>query len=123
MDFGICRDPGTIPLWIQRDDCTRCMCVYICVCVCVCVYMYMYTYMCIYTHIPESVTMGVSVGISKHLSTNSMYSHTMSVSILFRVRGKWSGRKGLSENQGSFLEEEAPKQALEGNGRFDRRQG
>lgn len=36
---------------------------------------------------------------------------------MIRSKGK-IGSKRLSENQGSFLEAEAPKQTLEGNGRL-----
>lgn len=65
---------------------------------CVCVYMY--THMFIYTHIPESVTMGISVGIAKHLPTPCV----ACCIYMIQSTGERSGRKGLSENQGGFLE-------------------
>ena len=60
----------------------------------------MYTHTFIYTHIPESVTLGVSVGISKHLPTPCV----ACCICMIQSKGERSGRKGLSENQGGFLE-------------------
>ena len=68
----------------------------VCVCVCVCVY----THMFIYTHTPESVIMGISVGIAKHLPTPCV----AYCIYMIQSMGERSGRKGLSENQGGFPE-------------------
>lgn len=37
--------------------------------------------LCVHTHTPVSVTVAMSVGISKHLFTSSTYSHAITVSI------------------------------------------
>lgn len=70
--------------------------------------------MYLHTHMPAFVTMAVSAGMSKHLSPNSMYRQPSSICIYDSEQGQMSGRKGFSKDQGSFLEEEASKQALEG---------
>ena len=71
---------------------------HVCVCVCVCVCVY--THMFIYTHTPESVIMGISVGIAKHLPTPCV----AYCIYMLQSMGERSGRKGLSENQGGFPE-------------------
>ena len=70
--------------------------------------------MYLHTHMPAFVTMAVSAGMSKHLSPNSMYRQPSSICIYNSEQGQMSGRKGFSKDQGSFLEEEASKQTLEG---------
>lgn len=47
---------------------------------------YRSVYIC--THTPVFVTVPIYVGISKHLCTNSVYGHTVSVSAGCRVRVK-----------------------------------